>query len=220
MSKLYLKAQAEKLRNEGYSYSYILSKVPVSKGTLSLWLSELPFTPNEHTKKTLKKSTEGMIRSKQEVKKASIKSARDQAERDLGLLSKRDMFMLGLGLYLSEGSKTHNNVRIVHSDPKIIAIAIRWFKTLFHMKDEHFAIRLHLYPGDNVQNCLDFWSKETGLGISQFQKVQIDRRKAATVTKRGKSYGTAHLMVMGRGKREFGVVLARRIQAWVAKVLQ
>ena len=50
--KLFIKEKAIKLRKEGYSYSYIKDKLGISKGTLSYWLRDIKYVPNEYTLKT------------------------------------------------------------------------------------------------------------------------------------------------------------------------
>ncbi len=220
MSKLELKGEALKLRELGYSYSHIVSKVPVSKGTLSSWLSGVPYVPNEFSKKNAAKGLLAAIQAKRKQKELSFSNARLYAEKDIGSLTKRDVFMLGLGVYIGEGSKTHNIIRIVNSDPKIISFAIRWFKEVSGIKNSNFVIRLHLYPDNTISEAIKFWSLKTGIPPSQFQKISVDSRKNK-VSKKGKlPYGTAHLSVVSRGNKEFGVLLARRIGAWIEKALE
>jgi len=220
MSKFKLKEEAIRLRKLGYSYSYIVSRVPVSKGTLTPWLSGIPYTPNEFTKKNATKGLLAAIEVKRKQKELSFSNARLYAEKDVGSLTKRDVFMLGLGVYVGEGSKTHNIIRVVNSDPKIISFAIRWFQSVAGIKNSNFVIRLHLYPDNNVTEAIHFWSLKTGIPHSQFQKISVDSRKNK-VAKTGKlPYGTAHLSVVSRGNKEFGVLLSRRIGAWIEKALE
>lgn len=209
------------LRNAGHSYSFIRNKIPVSRGTLSDWLSNIPFTPN---KETLLKINKARIKSgeiKRQRKLDSLKDAHQEALKDIGNLKQRDIFMLGVGLYLGEGTKTGDDIRIINSNSKIIRFAIRWFRESCNVPDENFRIRLHLYPDSNEKECLKFWSKETNIPISRFYKTQVDLRNNKKLSKRAKlPYGTAHLSVRSKGKRELGVFLARRIRSWMEIVLR
>lgn len=220
MAKPSFKAKAIELRKKGYSYNYIKTKVAVSKGTLSQWLSLVSYVPNEETLRTIGKARTASILAKHREKLASLNAARQQAKKDLGSLSKRDIFMLGIGLYMGEGSKTGDMIRIINSNQKIISFAILWFKEVCNLKNDNFKIRLHVYPDNDIDQCLKFWSKETSIPIGQFQKTQVDTRKNKKKSNQGKlPYGTAHLSIVSNGKKEFGVFLARRIRAWMELVL-
>ncbi len=122
--------------------------------------------------------------------------------------------MLGLGLYIGEGTKSHYIIRVINANPKVIRLAIRWFEDCLGLSKKNFSLRIHLYPDNDVEKCLKFWSKYTNIPISQFRKTQIDTRKKKE-SKRGKlPHGTAHLTVKSNGKKEFGVFLFRKIREW------
>lgn len=214
-----LKQRAIQLRQKGYSYNLIAEKVGVSKSTLHLWLQNVAYTPNElvvgRIGSARAKSGEVKTRQKQEC----IKKAYRIAQSDVGVLTRRDIFMLGIGLYIGEGEKGINT-RIVSSDPRIILFAVRWFKSACGVTKENFKLAIHLYPDNNIKECLRFWSETVGIPQSQFGKTQIDSRKGKKMAKRGKlSHGTAHLRVRSLGKKEHGVFLHRRIMGWMDHIL-
>ena len=221
MTKNTLRERAVYLRKAGFSYRYIKKEVDVSLGTLSEWLSKIPYTPNIETIERIGKARVASMLSKYRMKEESIRSAHEQAKSDIGNISKRDIFMLGIGIYIGEGSKTHNIIRLVNSDPRIIRFSINWFKQVCGFQNDNFRIRLHLYPDSDVQKCLSFWSKELNMALPLFQKTQIDIRGDKKVKKIGKlPFGTAHLSIRGKGKKEHGVFLSRRINGWIKEVLK
>lgn len=89
-------------------------------------------------------------------------------------------------LYIREGLKSYGSIRVINANPKVIRFMVKWFKEIFGMSDENFVIRLHLYPDNDGKDCIDFWSRETGLLTSQLQKTQINTRKNKKISKRGK----------------------------------
>ena len=215
-----IKQKAIQLRKEGYSHTYILKHVPVAKSTLSDWLQDIPFTPNKHTLDTIKKAHLASGLYKHNVKVTSLEKAEVQARKDIGVLSNRDITMLGLGLYIGEGSKTMNITRISNSDPKVIKLALKWFKSAFGVQTHNVKIRLFLYPDSNKKNCIVRWSKETGVPESQFFKPTIDKRINKKTSNNGKlPFGTAHVSIIGMGNPELSVYLHRRIMAWINQVL-
>ena len=220
MNRKELKNKAIELRNEGYSYTGISKKISVAKSTLSDWLSGINYVPNKETLDKIGKARIAANASKRRIKLESIFSAKKQAEIDIGDMTNRDIFMLGIGLYLGEGTKTHNIVRVINSNPKTISLAIRWFREVCGLSVDNFKIRLHLYPDNNVEESIKYWSLQTKIPESYFYKPHIDTRKDKKNFKNSKlPFGTAHLSVKSNGKKEFGVVLSRRINAWIDRVL-
>lgn len=216
-----LRTQAFSLRKQGFSYNMIAAQTGLSKSTLSDWLSEVRFVPNDEVKARIGRARTAAVLAQQQRKMQSLKLARARAERDIGRLSKRDLQMLGLGVYIGEGSKNSGITRVANSNPQIIKLCLRWFKKIFVLKKENFRVRIHLYPDNDLQNTLRFWSDELQIPLSQFQKTQIDRRVGKKMFKRGKlPYGTAHVTVQSMGRPEHGVFLQRRINAWIEKVVK
>lgn len=206
------------LRERGYSYKYISGRTGLSKSTLSTWLAGVPYRPNTYTVRTIGKARAASGEQKANAKRNSLATAKLEAAKEIGALNKRDVFMFGLGLYLGEGNKTNDIVRIVNSDPRVIRLAIVWFRSL-GLTDEHFRLTLHLYPDSDIEKCLQFWSTTTTIPMSQFRKTQIDRRKNKKANNSGKlPFGTIQLSVISLGKKEYGVFLARKILAWIDRV--
>lgn len=176
MTKMLLREKAVRLRNEGYSYSYISDRIKVSKGTLSEWLSHLSYTPNEAMKIKIGKARIASNIAKHKLKAESIQRATIEAKASMGQVSNRDLFLFGLGLYLGEGTK-HRNVRVINANPAVIRFIIRWFEKFCGLTKSNFKIRLHLYPDNDIKESVRFWSRETSIPETQFHKTQIDFRK-------------------------------------------
>ncbi len=109
---------AIQLCKKGYSYNLIKQHVNVSKSTLSKWLSDIPVMHNKTVKERKRQNNLNAIRYQKEKKKASIQKASELANNDIGTLNDRDLFMLGLGIYIGEGNKSVV-VGVTNSDPKI-----------------------------------------------------------------------------------------------------
>ncbi|PIV31817.1 hypothetical protein COS33_01195 [Candidatus Wolfebacteria bacterium CG02_land_8_20_14_3_00_37_12] len=211
------KKEALKLRRAGYSYTMIREKLGVSKSTLSNWLINIPFRPN---REVIKKIGQAKLKSalyKQNMKFEDMARMKKEAAEEVGKLSKRDIFMLGIGLYIGEGSKAIEEIRIVNSDPIIIKLAIKWLKKFCKLEKKHFKIAIHGYPDHNINKLIAFWSKETDLLIEQFGKTIIDTRKNKSLFKKRKlPYGTAHLYVKSCGTLSPGIrSLHRKIMGWI-----
>lgn len=214
------KAQALELRERGYSYSLISERTGIAKATLSDWLSQVPYQPNEKVLSRIGRARANAGARHAEMKRESYKNAKEEALKDLGTFTRRDLRMFGLGLYLGEGAKTMDAVRIVNADPSVIALAVAWFK-LFGIAPHQFAPRIHLYPDTNIQRANRYWANVLGVPVSQMQRAYVDAREDKKSSKKGKlPHGTLHLSVRSGGKKEYGVFFFRKIQAMNAEILR
>lgn len=215
-----LRLQAQKLRDGGYSYNMIFLKLGISKSTLSNWFRDRPFNPN---REVLNRIQYGPIKSAEKKHNLKVKEIEDLLKigvKEIGNLSKRDLWLLGLGIYIGEGTKSYDIIRIANSDPMVIKIAIRWFKEVIGLSNENINIRLHLYPDNNKVICIKFWREITGLPLRNFYRVYVDQRSDKIKTKRKKlPFGTAHINVKANGNSAYGVKLFRRISGWMQGAL-
>lgn len=187
---------------------------------LSYYLHGIPYTPNKETVKSIGKARAQAGFTKARIKQKSFSDARKLAKSDIGIFTQRDLFMLGLGLYIGEGSKTQDIIRVVNTDYRVVNLFIRWLCTMGYTI-KNFTIRVHLYPDSNITDAESFWSTKTGLPLSQFQKVYIDQRVNKDRKRNAKHiHGTAHVTVRSNGKKLLGVLFSRRIGAWMEEVLR
>lgn len=212
--------EAEELRAKGYSYSIIQQRLGVSKSTLSNWFKDEPFTPNQEV---LDRVQYGPIKSatKRHNKRVKeIETLKSEGMKEIGEVSGRDLWMLGIGLYIGEGSKTIESVRIINSDPLVIRLAIRWLCEVCGLQKDNITIAIHLYPDSDIEEALKYWQSITELPMSNFRKTQIDKRNNKSNTKKGTlPYGTAHLAVITNGDPSKGVRLYRKMNGWIAGAL-
>ena len=128
--------------------------------------------------------------------------------------------MLGLGLYIGEGSKAYETAQIINSDPAIIKLAIKWFNDICGIKDNHITIAMHIYPDSGEKRCRNYWRKITGLSAKQFRKTIVDRRMNKSSSKKRKlPFGTVRLSIISNGNPNLGVNLHRRIMGWIESSL-
>lgn len=220
MHPLSLKQQAISLRKQGYSYSIIGLRLNVRKSTLNGWLGDLPYKPNKFV---LKRMRDGKMRSALTLhrrKQTSIRNANAEALKTIGKLSERDVFLLGLGIYIGEGSKTHAHVEVINADPRVIRFAVNWFTKICGVPLSNLRLYLHCYPDTDINATLRFWSRATGIPRKQFNQTTVDLRTKKSLVKRGVlPYGTIRLHVNSCGNPRLGVYLHRMILAWIGCAL-
>ncbi len=215
-----LRHEAEKLREQGYSYNLIHERLGVSVSTMSYWFKDKPFEPNQAVLERIKTGSAkvGIRRHNQRV--AEIKQLKKQGIQEIGELSQRDLWLLGLGIYIGEGAKAFEYIRLSNSDPNVIRLGIRWLKETCELTDENLSVRIHLYPDNDIEASMEYWQGVTGLGPKSFRKPSIDLRTNKQASRSRKlPHGTAHVTVLANGDPEKGVRLFRRINGWMTGAL-
>lgn len=213
MHEVSIRELAVGLRRQGYAYPYISTKTGISKSTLSGWLADVKYTPNSETIASFGKARARASEKRTLLRQEAMRNIRAEASTELGAISTRDLLMFGLGLYMGEGSKTNGIVNVANADPQVMKSVVAWFKIL-GVTNEQFSARIFLYPDNNLEKSLHFWSRTTSIPKAQFHKPYIDRRGDKKLKKQGKlPFGTLHVRVRSGGRKEFGVHFSRRIQA-------
>lgn len=217
-----LRPEATKLRDEGYSYSYIASKLGISKSTLSGWFRNRSFVPNDYTLRSVAEGQRAYGELRRAQRMNSINTYYNQGKNEVGSITQRDLWMIGLGLWLGEGSKTVEQIRLANSDPAVISLWVKWLHEICGARDDNIVVRMHLYPDNDEDVCRNYWMKITELPAAQFRKVQIDKRGSDTkVIKKNKlPYGTLHILLSTNGNPNFGVALSRRLRGWIGAITE
>ncbi|MEK7093536.1 MAG: hypothetical protein AAB927_03580 [Patescibacteria group bacterium] len=184
------RAAARTLRKQGKSYSEIKESLGVSKSTLSGWLRDMPLS-EKRIRELRALSPRRIERFRETMRKKRdlhLADSYSKAARDIGTLSKRDIFIAGLHLYWGEGTKSApGRVAIANTDPDVIKAFMRWLHSM-GVSNRRIRARLHLYQDMDVRSETYFWSLWLGLPISQFRKPHIKNTSRAGQSYKG-SYG-------------------------------
>ena len=94
-------------------------------------------------------------------------------------LSKRELLILGAGIYACEGAKfrvdnngkKHYDVDFTNNDPKLISLFLRFIRECIHAPEERIKAQLFIYPDHNEAEVINFWSNITKIPQSRFTKV-------------------------------------------------
>lgn len=171
------KAYAVKLRKAGRSYSEILSQVPVSKSSLSLWLQNLPLTDAEKSSMKGRRDasiSRGRIRAAASLHKKRLDRDRIlyiEAQSQYREFASDPFFHFGLALYWAEGTKRGGTFTFTNSEPEMIALMVRWMDKYLGVTKESISARLHIhkpYAGEELES---YWSERIGIPRSNFRKT-------------------------------------------------
>ena len=200
------KLKAIRLRKGGASYSQIRKEIKVSKSSLSLWLRDMPLP--EKRLRELQGFNAARIEKYRETRRRTRETrwakVRETAKKDIGSLSKRELFLTGLFLYWGEGGKTKvATTTLSNTDPTMILFFMRWLE-LFKVPKDRLRVHVHLYADMNAQKELRYWSKVLKLPPSSFRKPYIKKTNRAGLTYMQKfTHGTCNLIYDNRDVSEY-----------------
>ena len=200
------KELAIELRRKGKSYKEICNFLKVPKSTLSGWLSDLSWSLK--IKESL--SQEARVITTEKLKKYNEKriafwlkwreDARKEATIEFASLRKDPLFISGIMLYWGEGdSKPKNPVRIANTDPRMIALYTKFLKKSLKIPSSELRVSNVVYDDLDKDACRNFWSKISGIPLSQFHKTQTI--KGIHPTKR-LNYGICSIIINSRRTKE------------------
>jgi hypothetical protein len=186
-----LKQKAIQLRKKGKSYAEILKTVPVAKSTLGLWLKDVGLSQPQQQRLTAKRLAAVMRggEAKKNQRLQKTQQLEGQAISEIGHISSRELFLIGVVLYWAEGSKQkpHNpseRVAFSNSDAPMIRLFLRWLGTIGVSRDDiSFSLYAHdtaLHRTEEIRAC---WSKSLKLRINKFEKVYMKHGSVNTFRK-------------------------------------
>jgi hypothetical protein len=123
----------------------------------------------------------------------------DEAKRCFGRFGGNPFFAGGIALYWGEGdSKPTNPLRLSNTDPRMIALYVKFLRIVMDIPDEKIKIGLVLYPDLSDHACRTFWSDTTGLPAKSFMKTQYIEGRHPT---KRLTYGICMVVVNSRAAK-------------------
>lgn len=222
MALFKLKEKVTALRRQGLSYGEIIAQTGATKSSISNWCKDVYISEkqrNEIAKRHDSKAVKALMKVSRQRRKnriEAIKTFSKLGDRDIGTLSKRDLQMVGLGLYWGEGYKNGNEeFGFTNSDPRMISFFLRWLKDCYDVEKHNLILRIsineiHRYRMADVEG---FWIKHTKIPREQFSKMSLIKSVAKKLYTNNETY-----YGMLRIKVRKGLNLRRRILGSIEKL--
>ena len=217
-----LRLKARELRASGRTYDEIAAELGVSKGSVSLWVRDIPRRGRLSYEEFRKRNADGVARywaAERPIREARLQAISDSAAAQIGQLSEREILIAGAIAYWCEGSKNKphrdaNRVVFVNSDPGLIRLFLR-FLTVTGVTPERLICRLHIHESADVAGAQRFWQKATGLSDGQFRPPTLKRHNPKTTRKNtGEDYRGCLVIGVRRSAR-----LYRQIEGWASAAM-
>jgi hypothetical protein len=221
---------ARSLRKGGYSYAEIQKFVNVPKATLSMWFKDIELTPAQADR--LRKKRSDAIRqgtkSRSEQVARTIEQIEMAALKDIGKISKRELWLLGVMLYWRNKNKqdVRKGVSFMSNEPHLIRLFLKWIQEIGQIPREEIIFDIFLggvvsqkkskkskqdskYGGEekgprnrsDVENkVVNFWAIETGFPQENFVGIYYYKREVNPIL---------------RVRVKASSMLARQIAGWI-----
>lgn len=219
------KALAVALRRQGKTYREIRAQVPVAKSTISLWLREVGLAKEQKqriTEKRIAGQKKGAAAKKQQRVERMGKII-EEARKEVGELSKRELWLIGVALYWAEGHKEKEYapgtpIHFSNSDPAMLRVSIRFMRAIFNINDDDFIFSVYIHKSalHKVEEARSYWAKELGFPRSFFSKIII---KKTFRSKRSRRKDTALYFGQMRVSMRSSSGLLRKITGWTKGII-
>lgn len=215
MAKYLLRHKARMLRQKGISVKKIAGYLGISKSTASIWVRDIILTVEqmEELKNIMLHGSElgrtkGAIVQKERRLKF-IEESRNKGIAELSTITERELLIAGLALYWGEGSKKSQEVEFCNSDPKMIQFLLLWLKKSFEITQDEIKCCVGINEIHRKRDELvkDYWSKISGIPLSQFRKTSFKKVKNIKVYENfNDHYGTLSVVVLKPSRFYFKIL--------------
>lgn len=212
---------AIELRKGGYSYSEIKKFSPVPKSTLSYWFRNIKLSEPQLARLKKRRIEAAQRGSQTKILKTAkaIQEIQKTSVEDIGKISKRELWLMGVVLYWRERLLNKNDsdlkkgVRFSSSDPQLIKLFLKWLSDIGEIKNEE--ISLDIFMPENKKNSLshfvDYWAEVTGFPRDNFSRYYLQKVKVRKPKRVTRKSGQGLLRIRVKASS----MMARQISGWV-----
>ena len=209
-----LRDKARELRLQGWTYDQIQVELGCSKGSISLWVRDLPKPERRDSVEQAKLAARKRWEHELAIRDEERQHTKDRARQEIGSMSDRELFLTGVGLYWAEGTKDkpyarRENVTFVNSDPGMIQVFLAWLD-LLGIERERLRFHVMIHETADVPAAEQYWADLVRADNSAFNKTTIKKHNPKTVRKNVGDTYRGCLVIKVRQSAD----LYRRIEGW------
>lgn len=183
-----VKLKAFALRKDGKSYNQIAETLGLHKSALAYWFRDVDWSRDikeQLRERALLISAEKLVehaRQRSPVLKKSYKNARKEAVTKFQSLKSDPLFISGVALYWGDGGKSFKNghIRLANTDPEMLFVFRRFLGEICKISINKISVWALLYPDNNIEDSLSFWSERVNIPRERFNKPTITQGRHKT----------------------------------------
>ena len=219
-----VKLDCIKLRKEGKSYREIARILTVPLSTVFLWTEKIKLS-REQINENKQKSLDSLQQSRQFAQKVKREKYlhRNELNRKIGFsmidkINNQNINGIIAALYWGEGFKKDRRLGLANSDPRLIKLFVYWLVNITKVPREQIRLRvgINVLFSDRIEVITNYWSKQTGISLDQFQKPFYQNTKIKRVyPDTTKYYGVLRVRANGQNdifQKLLGMVERLRVE--------
>jgi transcriptional regulator with XRE-family HTH domain len=182
-----VRRECRRLRAEGWTISEIAEKTGASKGSVSPWVRDVK--PRTRERAELRRLAGLRAAAKTNAERfARFREVQQRvAAVSIGPLTERELFLVGVGLYWAEGSKSktyaiRERIAFINSDPTMITAFMSWL-TLLGVRLDDCRFRLQIHETADVVAAEEYWAELVGVARDAFSRTTLKRHRPLTKRK-------------------------------------
>lgn len=201
------------LRRRGMSLKSIAKELSVSSGSVHRWCAGITLSEKQkaHLEANVLSSRLRNVAAISLRREADRKAAFASGFTEVGTLTKRDLLVLGVGLYWGEGDKDLSTLGLSNMDPDLHEAFLQWLES-FGVDRAGVRATLHLPTRFVASKEIKWWCSKLNLNSSQFSKTVTKVSPTSRgKTKRLEYHGVLHL-------RHSDVLLMSRVRGMLSAI--
>ncbi|WP_369235694.1 hypothetical protein AB5J56_26540 [Streptomyces sp. R21] len=209
-----VRGRARELRLQGWTYDQIQVELGCSKSSISLWVRDLPKPEPRYTPEEQQALMQDGLRKLRDAQDEERRRTKFAAHKEIGELTDRELFIMGVGLYWAEGQKSkpyarRESVLFVNSDPSMIQVYLAWLD-LLGIAPERLQYRVMIHESADVAAAEQYWADQVRVDVALFQRTTLKKHNPKTVRKNAGDDYRGCLVIRVRQ----GADLYCRIEGW------
>jgi hypothetical protein len=188
-------------REQGLPVREIAQRVGVSVSSVSLWVRDVPLTPEQEAALDARNPVRKGQRLGTINNGARCRALREEAQRHGRELARRDdpQFAGGCMLYWAEGTKRRNTVSLTNSDADLVHTFVRFLRDCYSVTDDRVALSINCFLGNGLSlaEIEHWWLDRLSLPSFCLRTAAVNRLSSASKRLKGNilPYGTARISV-------------------------
>jgi transposase len=185
------RADAVELRKAGWSLKDIAERLDVAKSTAFRWAGHIPLDQDSERarekRELAKKRIAGRWDTFREERDRRREEVWTEAANDVGVVSDRDILLVGAIAYWCEGAKSKpwdrkDRLVFINSDAALLEVYLR-FLELGGYRVEELGYRVSIHETVDAEAAGDWWAQRLAIPRERFMKPTI--KKHVPLTRRG-----------------------------------
>lgn len=185
MAKSKKRLESRKLRTQGESIKEIAKILSVSPGSVSVWCRDIQlsqeqvFNLQQRMHDPYYGRRHNYLNEKKEKLNNKIETLKQVGIKEIGRLTKREIFLIGVALYWGEGFKKDHQVGFATSDINMGRFFIFWLKKCFHIEKKDLILRItaNISYLKKIQDLEKYWAVKLKINQKSFSKPFFQNSK-------------------------------------------